>query len=121
MIEFYPAGCKLNPPNVRFCPWVYFHREMNEIIEKQWNDHPEREAPDLAESLTNIRELEKGIYDCVVQGIPAKFILWYSSVTPDPERKIPRGYIMTADEFNRIWDQPDCHERENYEDEGSCI
>lgn len=121
MLEFYPAGCKLNPPNVSFRSWIYFHRELNDIIGNQWNDHPERDAPDLVASATDITAMQKGVHDCVVQGMPCKFILWFSSVTSNSERKIPRGYIMTADEFNRIWDQPDCFERKHYETEDSCI
>lgn len=121
MLEFYPAGCKLNPPTVSFRSWIYFHKELNDIIELQWNEHPERDAPDLVASAADITAFKKGIHDCVVQGIACKLILWFSSVTSDPDRKIPRGYIMTKREFDLIWNEPGCFEREKYEREDSCL
>lgn len=121
MIEFYPAGCKLNPPDASFQSWIYFHRELNDIIESQWKAHPERSAPDLVDSVTDVRTLEKGLYDCLVQGMVCKLILWYAPIGSDLTRKIARGYIMTKREFDQIWNEPDCFEREKYEKEVSCI
>ena len=79
-------------------PFVYFHAECENQVQREWNDREGAEwcAPDLVGADRAPEGLEDGVYDVCLYDMKAKLYLWWKEANVIVEVKKPSDEEVQA-------------------------
>jgi len=101
-------GAQNDPAFEHGWSFVYFHGEADEVINKKWNTSLDQWcAPDLVSASVPRDEVEDGIHEGSVYGVPVTLFLWTTGTAERiVEKGTPGAYVkrwVESDPLSSFW------------------